>query len=1257
MGKMASIKLIIFLTLILLIPNMGIMAGSPSSSTGNSNYYQFSGQNPGSFPLNESIVNFTMAGSGVGENISVQNENFGSGIAIVTDDYSAPAYLDMFLKSSEYTVIQLGFTWNNTLGAADTDVQFPVYFGKTEVSILSISSGQNSTTISELGDTYHISSELEMNRYYDMKLFFSKLYNQTFYLELYQNGSDSINLPISIPVPVQFNGNLSIMVGGTISEICIYNITDSSESSGILPSTGKANWQSMSIFLPHSYRSLAEGNSAVAIPELNSIYYLDWNVSLVRYNYENRTFSVVGNPAISTSMRIVGVYVKEESIYVLSTDNMDSVLYVFNAGSGIQSQFNLSNIHNAIDLLFLNDSIAAVISDSGGIEWIDPASLNILSNVFSLWGSGLEYNVTGAGFACSSLRVEGVNLTDNSVVTFGITPPAQKVLVISNLSFSNSDGAIYFSGTNTTSSGIFSVFYNILGNGDNSFSMSPGSIQEIGSQYTQPAFYGSKLVVCIDGGYWLLGNSSITSLNLPVLTSPRLWLNLNLTIATEINYSEISLSYENGSTIFSSSNITIHLASHYFLRNNTEIDFDVLSNLPFAVKVAIDNLSFDSTTADVVINSSLIPNGNYDMQVSANNQAGYSFASNASCTVDNNNPRILSTPENGSSIFQGESLWINLTGMTGNVRINISAPDLSIESNSYENLIELPSSESPGEIQIEEGIWDAYGMAFNRSIRFDLLNTSHEDFHSNIYNGEYFKNGNFTISWSKVENVSSYILSVSASGKTSNVLTSGSSVNLSLGNGNYEVGIIPILGDGQFLADYEYNVTVIEFSPGVSVTVSNDSQYSFFGNSMNDTFSASITSNISSRIAAELISPSGTVLMNFSGTNELNVSIIQDAKGLVESGTYSLLYSALSLSGTSCSGSIVFYVNNSIPVIPHTEGEIFYTNMSSVDTGLTSDHSESAFYDLSFDSFSSGYLPLYNGSFSLLQSQGTYNVSLMEVSGSGNTGYYNFTVIYSRQKPGIVMGTASIQIRYTNYTSVSYELNDTVPLSLLRINLGNRTFTIANPEKSGQILLNFSSNGLYNFSVFVEDRCLNYNYSGTFTYNVTYFVTLNSVSIDSNIFGQRGAFYLVMNGSELQNVNASWYVNGHFAGSGFQLSSNLALGQSNITCIIHYDGTSLILSHEVFVVGFYPIYAALTLTIIVASVIYVLSLKKGEEAKNLILRNSGKARSEILKLARRNGIPKMSLRRQLKNLASRHEIRTEYDLSGNLYIFAGEEEN
>ena len=266
---MVSIKLITCMVLLIIIPNMGMLAHASTGGAGlqAGNYYNFSGQSVGSFPQNATWIGFSHAGNGSGYNISIKNGQYGKSLSITTNDNFTMSYLRMALATSRYTMVQLGFSWNDNLSIGDTLVSFPVYYGNSMVGDILINRSQNATVISAEGAEYRLSHEPRMNGYYDIKLFFSTSYGRNFYLEIFRNDSNYIILPLDIPTGTTYGGNLSIMAGGAISNINIYNITDVSEPGGIFRAVQNgARFNFSNFTIPAVYRPYGTQNQAILFP-------------------------------------------------------------------------------------------------------------------------------------------------------------------------------------------------------------------------------------------------------------------------------------------------------------------------------------------------------------------------------------------------------------------------------------------------------------------------------------------------------------------------------------------------------------------------------------------------------------------------------------------------------------------------------------------------------------------------------------------------------------------------------------------------------------------------------------------------------------------------------------------------------------------------------------------------------------------------------------------------------------------------------
>ncbi|MEM0155436.1 MAG: hypothetical protein QW597_02380 [Thermoplasmataceae archaeon] len=1250
---MASHKFLIVMVLLLFIPFQGIAQPSTNHISIGSDYYSFSGQETGGFPVNESMVSFSIDGQV--SNVSLIRGEYGTGIGIVTDEYSVSSFLDMKFNASGCTNIQLGFTWNSSLGLGDTDIEFPIYYGATEISEISISSGKNSTVISELGNSYHLSAEPAMDKYYDLKLFFSPDYGRAFYMELLQNNTSEETLPVGIDAPLQFTGNLSVMAGGTISEICLYNITDSPGGNGLFPAISlDKNWGNLSSCIPRNFRP--SFNQAVAQTNINSMYYMGQNYDLISFNYENHTFLDSATLHLNGSMNITGIYSAGESVIILATSLSGSEIFDYNTTSCLMRTYNLTGIAEAAGVFIVDNSSALVFNSNGNLEWQVLQNNSEASGCFSLWNPVNSYRMIDAEVHGIHVNITDLCPANESLITISLTSGSTAVQVVHHSSFSDYDGIINVTGSTSSSHGLFSILESGIGKNRTSFIMNGNTPEEVGQSSAHPIYQGDFQVIDYDGECLFLENSSFIDMKIPGYQLSSLWFNSNQTVGTEINATEIALLYLNRTDAFSGKNITMSLPSKFFIRGKSTLDFNVLSALSYGIYMTIENLTFFTSGESVAINSSYLASGVFTMQVRAVNRAGYTFSGNINCTVDNDNPVIDSQPANNSAIYYGEGIWINVTGIMGNIGENISSETFMLSSQQPDNRIYVPQSMKAGPVQFEINVTDEYGMVFHHYLSFDLMNTSGRNFSANIYNGEYFMTPYIAMRWSGIENVSRYTISVLSDKADTNYCTSKAGINLSLWNGSFAILIVPVLPDGQILPAHEYNITVMEYGPGLIVNTSDMGQYSFFGNSANDTFTAEISSNVTAHIDAEFYSPSGAQVESIWGNDSLNVSVSAQSAGFNENGIYTLKYSAISLSGSSTSGEIHIMVNNTIPVIQGKRGYIYYTNSTLINTGIEPSSGERSYYSLTRDNFDTGYLDLINETMNLPYGQGLYNVSLKEISSSGNTAYCNFTVMYSRSNPEIDISASGYQLRYSNYTVIHYVLHDSVPITVMTLGAGNRTFSVKDPEETGNIIVVFPSNGKFNITVSAVDECMNSNNSKIIVCNVTYYVNLTTASMDTSILGQHGAFSLSMRGSEIQNINESWYINGVLIGTGSHSSANLPLGYSNVTCTLEYDGHVIILTRHVFVVGFYPEFAAMAALFSAIVFIYVRSLTKRNEARDCILKNSGKEISDVTRIGRKAGIPKASTMRQIRNLSRQRDIRKERDLSGNVYIFVNERE-
>ena len=1254
---MVSIKLIVCVVLLTIIPNMGILAhaSTPGSGSQVGNYYNFSGQGVGSFPQNATWVQFSHAGNGTGFNASIKNGQYGKGLSITTDDNYGMSYLRMALATSLYTMVQIGFSWNDNLSIGYTLVSFPVYYGNSMVGDILINRSLNTTVISAEGVDYRLSHEPRMNVYYDIKLFFSTSYGKNFYLEMFRNGSSYIVLPLDIPTEAVYGGNLSIMAGGAISNINIYNITDVPEPGGIFHTarTG-APFSFSNSTIPAAYRPYGTQNQAILFPSQNFAYYIGWNGDIIRYNYENGSFSQIYTATADSSFKPVGLYSWLNTIYFLSSWSNSSEIFCINVTSGMQDNFTFYGLNDPSGLIASGGDEVVEYNVSGSMFVINVSTGNS-SGAISAWPREKAYSLTGIYAAGGFIMVEGVNETNGSTVTERIDPASLSKTTVSSNEYSRFDGSVNVYKIDSGYEGTSSILSSTL-SGESYFTMAGENNEFLQQSNSSIAYAGPTPVIFNGSAYAMVGSSSMESLPIPVISPSALWFDGNFSAGSEINATEIIIFYHDQADAFSGKNVSLKISSHYFLRGLACVNTTVTSAVGFTMEISIAGFRFVSDNEDLIINSSEIPDGNYSMSVYVSNSDGYYSTATAGCTVDNNKPAVISTPGNGSSVYAGQEIQVSVSNITGFLRAQISTP--SMNETSYFPTIEINVTATQGmkQFPVYINVSDIYGQVYSRYLSFTVLDTSYGNFGINLYNGEFFSHGNLTLRWTPIGNVSSYGLIVRGKNFLTNTSVAGTNYSIQVGNGNFTLFLRPVLADGSVLTEFEYNFTVIAFSPGLAVSCSNRTEYSFFGNSLNNSFFIAINSNITSEIMANFTSPSGTVFDRFNGSSSLQVLVGPGSAGFESNGIYTFSYISISESGTRSAAAIRISVNNTIPVISNPPGRSLFINVSSFHINPGVPGNSRVFYSISSASIRENYTVLENGTFRLGEVQGLYHITLMDVTPSGNFALYNFTVFYSDAEPVISLNISVRQARFVNYTTVSYKVADPAPLMSLNASFGKHSISVSNPANNGSFMVFFNSDGVYNLSVAAEDLCLNSNRSASVTVNVTYYVTVRSASIASSIFGNSGKFSLDLTGTNLQNVNISWYLDGKYAGSGKTFSAELPLGNSNVTCIFAYDGKSFEISRDNFVVGFDPFYAVLLSIVGISGVRYTLSRKKDEAARTLILSNSGKSLREIKLLGRQTRVPGVSIRRQVRKLSGNGEILIERDLSREIYLFVGGEE-
>lgn len=1216
---------------------------SSSSLSSSHNFYNFSSLSTGSVPVGNSWIDFKTVNSTAGFGYSIKSTAYGNALHVSSDSETVRSYLDMQVNYSLPVSVSFYIMWNNS--ASNIYRYNHIYFkaGNSEPLEYSfgvkndiLQSGFNTSSGSEISSFVPVSNDI----YRVNVSIVPPLGSMSFQIE--NENSRNISFPLFFNgIGQEDSGNLSILFGGLISAIYIYNITvEKNISKGFLGNyAGNFSYisNSSSIGAAETPYSGNETHPLLDIP-LNTVIYVLENGSVGGYNYFDQKTSLVSQYLNSSFLKIETL---QNSAYYI-------ILWFHS---------------NSLQMQFVNRTTLALQNVTVKGDFSGFSSLVSGENIVLYNSSGYLYDI---------------NISDSGNLNYNdVLPNGYFVMGISqhdgSLNLTASDGnkmahytvqLPYFSYTETSEQNIgnywrdFALQRSVHGNSGAVSILIPHSIRSSGD-----------LLLPGDYSFGISQNTSITSSGSnSVLASVGNSLSVmvgNETYSTGIDmYSGVETVYfaSNGSDgiILTNSTVTVyHVNKDYFSPYLDKISsisvyekegflFNVTSFLPYTLNASIENESFTLNDANFLpFDMKSISSGSKVLKAIMTNTAGYRFYYNYSFVIDNGIPDVNITPSQDSYVTQNPTFSISITDNVTIDYVNLTLFNVTTIFHGTNFNFSPDLYGFTGRLNITLLIVDDLGHSFTRYFHFMVMNETISGFSWNLDSSNYFATENLHLLWAPVANVSQYSLFVTGdTNQTYN--TTGTGMNLTLMNGNYS-----ILMEGEFLDGItrtlgESNVTVITYRPGILISTGNEAFYSFHGNSVNSTFHLNVSSNITSRITVNGYLPNNNSFLFIQGSSIVNVSI---GKGFpyYSNGIYRFTIRSESLSGTSNSTTFSINVNNTIPSFPPF-AENVYTNKSSILLPFRIMAGVRYNATISLNSTIDQTENLTGKILNLSHSQGVYLINFSAYSQSGNHDNSGLTVNYYYSPPSVNLQFSNTELTYENYTTLHYTIQDRVPLERLTIYTDNETLDLPVSDDSGNITVWFPHNGNYSIRIVAVDMCGNINSSIPQNVNVDYYDCITGANIGISIVGNTAYLNGLESGNHSDNLRFAWYLNGKYVGNSSTMNLNLPYGYSNLTFKVYYNGKTIEISRKVFVVGWLPEISVLSAIAVILAWRTFRTRSKLKIAIELVLQNKGQSVGDIVKAGKSKGIPGSSVRKAAVRLANSGKISFDRDLDNNLFV-------
>lgn len=1265
--------IIVFVLLaIVLFPNFSVgisnyAVANIDAGTGiQSNYYNFTSQPIGYFPANKSWIRFSVVNNSSTTTDYVSKTSLGDALNITTYNFAESSYLQMAVSSYNSTNISLSFDWNNSISAGGVEDNIILEYDNSTVADYYFGPFYQYNSYMKIGnETYSLGYMNTMNKLNDLSFYLSSEFPNSIFFSLTTNTGQLI-IPLRFDTPVPYSaGNLSLLIGGDISNLFLYNISDSQYTGNIFPAMSKENlnYNFTTISAPVKSQVPSENSFPYFDEALNTVFYLTNGGDIAYYNYYNGTTSEYAVPKPANPFDFSGIAEDGNFLFYYFNNNYSTELVQINLNNlsfathniTLGSASSLFSFHYSGYILLLNatgefvkfyaDNLSSISYGQLPFYLEDKYQYTMIDGYVK---DGL-LNTTALNNSSDVVLEESFRLGNLSEFSYSMLkyPPSIKSMgVLEPLNYNNSIGSTIRPQT-ASSSELLSV---------------DGSIYSFyeGANASVSFANNNSAVISSGNHYWILSKSgSLTATNLPASDNESACFSSNLSEGVLISTNAMVIFYKESTVPYSSYKISLKTSSEYILHGNSFVNVSIESALAYNLKVEIGNKTYhEFDSGSVRINSFAVPNGTSNITATAENIAGYSSEISSIGVIDNSIPLLNLSPTDGSDIGNVTNFLFSASDQFG-----VSDVYVSFLGN---NISVLPSADSftlnfgnySGIVNITIEIVDGYGISTRFDFQYRVIGFSNGNFSINIYNGEYFNSSTVFLSWSPVNNVSHYILNYGYAGNNTTLVTNLSSILLNLCNGKFFIMLKAFLLDNETKDLYSGSIFVEAFSPEIIIINSSDAAYSFYGNSLNDSFTFSMHTNVSSQLHIIVRDPDGYALVNVYTANEYWLNISRYSQGYSLNGNYSIAIEAVSLSHLVSQKNFTFYVNNTLPESPDLTYEDCYFNSSRNITMENVSNDLTYYYEEYFGNTrihggiaEGGIVPV-----DFSKDQGQYNISVEDVSFSGNYNYTNASFFYYTAKPTIELTAPNADLVKSAAIAIEYQIIDEAPLKEVALLNNGKMIVINNSAKSGSFNLQFDHNGQYQISMHVIDYAGNFNVSRNLTVNVSYFTSISSGEITSEISGNIGRFSIALKGNGTSNANISWYLNGKLSGYGDNVKLQLKYGKNDIKAIVSYDSKTVTYSKSIWVVGYLPLYFIPAISAIAISTKMIVENRNADELAEIISKHNGRKIKDLYVAARKRRFSKRNVRKAIQRMRNEGTLRIETDPNNHLYIMFNDQE-
>ena len=1207
--------------------------------------YNFSSSAMGSYPISNASFHFWNTGDSNDFHAVISSGIGMNGMNVCSYHFGKWSFFNAAVCSCIVaTNISVCFSWNNLLSAGLTGDSIILSSGSSP--FLNISFGpyySYGTRVCSTGNVTTLPNEPSMDAVCKLDIVEDRNLS-SFYISSV-NGRGEYTA-VAVPIHSEdfpSSSNLTLSFGGECSNLTVYSLkTNAVNPPHYAYSKTSERFDEVSRY---DHLITTENNytgSYIVSRSTNSILYVASNSSIMRYNYYTMESSSLYSAGNGNNSWASSYSSGSQAAFILAGLNSYSFVDVNESSFSVHSflyhiALNSTGYLESYDggfILPLENGTVMILNRNGEIS----TEKDLLTAVQKMADPYLLYSGENAQSYDIAYYLQG----DSEVIHFSLNISD---LVMENETF-----------TNMTSLGGKIGVTQVYDSGNETWSVLSFSSQNAGIIFSVNGLliipYSISRITFSNGNsgdIWIGTNSHIievkgnTVMNtgIPYAEGSPFFVSSGFLFVQDSGYE--ALFNLSGMDPYSPFHISVSGNNSFLMTSTYNMSLNVKSELPYILTAQLQGLLYNSNSSVIVINTSSLENGKYSVNVSAVNTAGYTSEFNATAMIDNGLPVMKNSFQTTDYFHTGEEVNYSVEWKIGISSIVVNYLGKSYSLNTPNGSFVLNAGNYSGFMDISFLVTDNYGRQFFFNYSVIMVYEGNVRVNMSIYNGEYLNTTFLNLSWTELSSVRYYEVDLNHDGTLTNYSSSVNEIPLNLTDGKFSITVLAFLLDNSTFLIGEANITVITSPPALLISHSNDTFYSFFGDSANSSLYLNARSGNSSEITLHIFAPDGSILQSALGVNELNYTIQRNNSLFTANGIYTVNVTATGKSRLNTYYEFNFIVNNTIPENPFTNGEVIYTNSSFVSmAGLGSRYSL-------FLINGNGESQYYVDNFGIIMNTtGIFEFSLSVMSDSLNVNTSVFTVYFFNLSPSLIVDGYNKTLTSSPAVSLHLHIMDGSPLSSVTLRYGDRVMVLGT-KYNQTVKIVFPYDGNYNVTIGVADKCGNFN-STSFSVMVEYYPFLSSYRESVLNFFAFQSLSVKLTGYNLSAFKEKWYVNGRPVGNGRSILYSSSFGMLNITVEISYSNLTYYSGREVFSTGPYVILAA----VLAVSVYFLYPLffysNDDELAMKLLTDCSGLRVSEIRKQSRKKHIRFDAVKRKMDILTGKGKAKIFYDPDGNEYF-------